>query len=481
MGGNEMGFSDYSDHDATALAGLVRDGEVTPAELLEAAIERAGRHNNKLNGIVHEAFDEARAVASGELPDGPFRGVPFLIKDIACPVKGWPHTSGSRFLADQVAPEDGALTRRFRAAGLVLMGKTNTPEFGITGTTEGAHWGASRNPWNTDYITGGSSGGSAASVAAGILPMAHASDGLGSIRIPAACCGLFGMKITRDRNPNSSYDTAAAIGMSVEHVVSRSVRDSAHLLDATGYREPASPFASPPKERPYGEEITRAPGRLRIAFYSETPNGRPVHPEIRAALEDTARKLEALGHDVEEAGLGIDYRRLFAAQRAVSGGNFVSTVNAAIEAVGREPREDEFEALTWRNYRGSLKLSGGDTMRGWSTLRQMGRQILQRFETYDVMVCPVLGTPLPKIGHIDPVNLDPGDVDRRQAECFPFTPPANFTGQPSMSVPVDHDSNGLPVGMMFTGRYGDEATLFRLAAQLEEAHPWAGRRPPVWG
>ncbi len=476
-----MAIDNYSEHDATALAELVRNGETTPAELLDEAISRAECYNGELNALTYKAYEQARDKAAETLPDGPFRGVPFLIKDIASPVAGWPQTSGSRFLADDVAPEDGALTKRFREAGLVLFGKTNTPEFGITGTTEGAFHGACRNPWNTDHITGGSSGGAAAAVASGIVPMAHASDGLGSIRIPAACCGLFGLKTTRDRNPNSSYDSAAAIGMTVEHVVSRSVRDSAGLLDATGYREPGSPFASPPKDRPYLEEIETSPGALRVAFHSETPMGKPVHPEIRSALEETAKRLEALGHHVEERGLGIDYRRLYLAQRAVSGANFAATVDALIEAKGREPREDELEALTWRNYRGSKKLSGAEAMAGWSTLRSMSRQILALHETYDVILSPVLGAPVPKIGEIDPVNMAPRDVDRRQAEVFPFTPPQNFTGQPAMSVPVGRDSHGLPIGMMFAGQYGDEATLFRLAAQLEHAHPWQKERPALWG
>ncbi|WP_084420253.1 amidase [Henriciella litoralis] len=476
-----MAIDNYSDLDATALAELVRKGETTPTEVLEEAISRAERHNPKLNAITYKAFDEARAAAKGDLPDGPFKGVPFLIKDIASPVKGWPQTSGSRFLRDVVAAEDGALTRRFREAGLNLFGKTNTPEFGITGTTEGAFHGACHNPWNTDYITGGSSGGAAAMVAAGVLPMAHASDGLGSIRIPAACCGLFGMKTTRDRNPNSAYDDAAAIGLTVEHAVTRSVRDSAALLDATAYPEPGAPFAYPAKSRPFAEEVGAAPGKLRIAFHSETPSGKPVHPEIRAALEQAAKLLESLGHHVEEHGLGIDYRRLYTAQRAVSGSNFAATVDAAIKAQGREPREDELEPLTWRNYRGSKHLTGSEAMAGWSTLRKMSRQILGLHETYDIILSPVLGEPVPKIGEIDPVNMDPRDVDRRQAQVFPFTPPQNITGQPSMSVPMGRDSNGLPIGMMFSGRYGDEATLFRLAAQLEETSPWQNLRPPVWG
>jgi len=325
-----MGFSEYASYDGLGLAELVRKGEVSPGEVLEAALERADRHNPTLNAIVHDARDEARRVAAGPLPDGPFRGVPFLIKDLGCPVAGWPRTSGSRFQKDVVTPDDGELTRRFRAAGLVLFGKTNTPELGITGTTESALLGPCRNPWNPDHISGGSSGGAASATAAGIVPLAHASDGLGSIRIPAACCGLFGLKTTRERNPSGPNDGDRAIGFGVDHVVSRTVRDSAAMLDCTGYPEPASPYASPAKARPYLEEVSTPPGRLRIAFSTETPSGRPIDPEVEAAARETAALLESLGHDVEERGLGIDYRDLYKTQGVVSAANSAAHVSTRL-------------------------------------------------------------------------------------------------------------------------------------------------------
>jgi amidase len=274
-----VGFTEYCDYDGLGLADLIRRGEVSPAELVEAAIERIARHDPTLNAVVHQAYDEARRTASGLLPDGPFRGVPFLIKDLGCPVAGMPRTSGSRFLRHEAHERDGELTARYRAAGVVILGKTNTPELGITGTTESALLGPCRNPWNPDHIAGGSSGGAAAATASGMVPLAHASDGLGSIRIPAACCGLFGLKVTRERNPAGPDDAGRAIGFGVDHVVSRSVRDSAAMLDATGYPEPASPYPAPPKQRPYLEEIGRSPGRLRIAFSAQTPSGRPIHDE----------------------------------------------------------------------------------------------------------------------------------------------------------------------------------------------------------
>ncbi|HSV04119.1 MAG TPA: amidase family protein, partial [Phenylobacterium sp.] len=261
-------MDDYSEHDGLGLAELVRKKQVTPAELVEAAIARAERLNPTLNAIVYKGYDDARAWARGELPDGPFPGVPFLIKDLGMPVAGWPRTSGSKFARDLVDSEDGGLTRRYRAAGVVPIGKSNTPEYGITGTTESARLGPCRNPWDPDHIAGGSSGGSAAAVAAGIVPLAHASDGLGSIRIPAACCGLVGLKVTRDRNPNLPDGYDYALGNVVDHVVSRTVRDSAAMLDATGWPEPGSPYPAPPKARPYVEEVAATPGKLRIAWSS---------------------------------------------------------------------------------------------------------------------------------------------------------------------------------------------------------------------
>ncbi len=476
-----MGIADYSDYDGLGLAALVARGEVSPAELVEEAIERIDRHNPALNAVVYDARDEARRVASGELPDGPFRGVPFLIKDLGCDVAGMPQTSGSRFLKNVVSESDGELTRRYRAAGVVILGKTNTPELGITGTTESAQLGPCRSPWNTDHITGGSSGGAAAATAAGIVPLAHASDGLGSIRIPAACCGLFGLKTTRERNPGGPKDAARAIGFAVDHVVSRSVRDSAAMLDCTGYPEPASPYAPPPKLRPYMEEIQTEPGRLRVAFSGQTPSGRPIDPEIAAALGETAALLESLGHDVEERGLGIDYRQLYKTQGIVGAANAAANFHSLVEKMGREPAEDEFEPLTWAGIRAGRKLSGERVMRAWRTLRVLNREILGLFEEVDIFLTPVMGTVPPRIGHIDPVRVAPREVSRRQARAFPFTPPFNFTGQPAMSVPLAMSADGLPIGMQFAARYADEATLLRLAAQLEQERPWRARKPRIWG
>lgn len=474
-------MDDYSDYDGLGLARLVATKQVTPLDLVEAAISRIERHNPTLNAVVYKGYDDARARAAGALPDGAFRGVPFLIKDLGMPVAGWPRSYGSKFARGIIDDADGGLTARYRQSGVIPLGKTNTPEFGITGTTEGAFLGACRNPWNPEHISGGSSGGSASAVAAGIVPMGHASDGLGSIRIPAACCGLVGLKVTRDRTPNLPDGYDYAFGLVVDHVVTRTVRDSAAMLDATGIPEPGSPYQAPAKDRPYVEEIEQSPGKLRIHWSSETPSGRPIDPEVQAALERTATLLKGLGHEVSEQRLGIDYRALYAVRGPAAGANFAAGMQRLIDMVGREPEEDELEPLSWAALKGGRKVTGAQALYALQEMRMLNRVTLAAFEDIDVFLSPVMGTPVPKVGYIDPVNGDLKELNRRQGAVFPFTAPFNFSGQPSISLPLEHSSDGLPIGMMFTSKYADEATLFRLAAQLEKAAPWNARRPAVWG
>ncbi len=474
-----MTFKEFADHDGLGLAALIAKKQISPLEVLDASIERIERHNPALNAVVHKAYDEARATATGTLPEGPFKGVPFLIKDLGLKVKNWPRTSASHFAAIAADAEDSELVTRYRASGVVLVGKTNTPEFGIPGVTISDKLGACRNPWNPDHISGGSSGGAAAAVASGMVPLAHASDGLGSIRIPAACCGLVGMKVTRDRNPNGGDDTDRAIGFSVDHVVSRTVRDSAAMLDATGYAEKASPYAAPPKERPYLEEVSRAPGKLRVFWSPATPSGRPIDAEVSKALEDTAARLKSLGHEIIERDLPVDFRAFYRAQGLVSASNFAAGMQRMIEAFGREPG-DELGPLARRGYESGKRVTGQQAMWGWQQLRVMSRQILSVFEDCDVYLSPVLGTPPPRVDWLNPLALDVRDYDKRSATTFPFTPPFNITGQPSLSLPLWQSQSGLPIAMMFTGRYGDEATLYRLAGQLEKECPWKDRKPALW-
>ncbi|HEX4535176.1 MAG TPA: amidase [Rhizomicrobium sp.] len=476
-----MSFAEYADYDGLGLAHLVQRGEVSPLELLEEAIARIERHNPKLNAVVYKAYDEARKTVQSKLPDGPFKGVPFLIKDINLPVAGWPMTNGTAYLANYVTPEDGELTRRYRSSGVVLMGKTNTPEFGIPGTTEGRHLGICRNPWNPDHSSGGSSGGAAAAVASGMVPMAHGSDGLGSIRIPSAQCGLVGMKPTQYRNPGGPDDRNRAHGFILDHVLTRTVRDSAAMLDWTGTPEDDAPYAPLTKARPYMEDIQTAPGALRIAFSTEAPSRAPLHPDVQKTFDETRATLERLGHDVFELkSFGIDWRQLYRAQGCVSGAAFAASIDDLAKVLGREPREDEFEPLAWASYQGSKRLTGAQVGWGMQTLRLMTRQILALWRDFDVLLMPTTITPAPPIGYLDPVNVEPREFNKRQGRVFGYTPPFNMTGQPSISLPLGMSADALPIGMMFTGRYGDEATLYRLSAQLEEAMPWKARRAPIW-
>jgi amidase len=474
-----MAFDDYADYDGLGLAALVAKGDVAPTELLEAAIERIERHNGVLNAVVHKAYDEARKTAAGDLPDGPFRGVPFLIKDLGAQVKGWPRTSGSNFAQVAADDADSELVKRYRASGVVMVGKSNTPEFGIPGVTNSDRLGACRNPWNPDHISGGSSGGAASATAAGIVPLAHASDGLGSIRIPAACCGLVGMKITRDRTPICEVSDGA-LGFSVHHVVSRTVRDSAAMLDATGYAQPGDPFQAPAKDGPYLAEVDRSPGKLRIAWSAETPSGRPIPEAMLADLLRTVELLKGLGHEVFEQGLGIDYRTLFRAQSLASASNFSANILRWIEKLGREPGEDELGPLASRAFSAGKVITGQQAFWGFQQLRLMNRQILTAFEDFDVYLTPVMNTPAPRVDWLDPQMTDTKEFDQRQSATYGTTPPANFTGQPSLSLPLWQSEDGLPVGMMFTGRFADEATLYRLAGQLEKELPWKDRKPAIW-
>ncbi|MEO8925896.1 MAG: amidase family protein [Caulobacteraceae bacterium] len=475
-----MGLAAYGEYDGLGLAELVARGEVSAAELVEAAIERIERHNGALNAVVHKAYDEARATAKSDLPAGPFRGVPMLVKDLDVAVAGWPRSCGSRFARDLMDEADSSLIARYRGSGAILVGKTNTPEYGITGTTESAHLGPCRNPWSLGHSAGGSSGGSASAVAAAIVPLAHGTDGLGSIRIPAACCGLVGLKPTRDRNPNFPDGFDYADGFVSNHVLTRTVRDSAAMLDVTGRPEAASPFAAPPKAGPYLDEVGRSPGRLKIAWSAETPTGRAINSEVEAALHRTADLLGRLDHDVEERGLGIDYLALYRAIFPVTAANFAADMKRLVARVGREPGSDELEPLTWASLKGGRKVTGEEVMWCLQELGRLNCKTLALFETFDVFLTPVMGTPPPAIGYIDPVTLAPGEAMRRQGEVFPYTPPFNASGQPSISLPLAWSDGGLPIGMMFTARYADEATLFRLAGQLEKEAPWKDRRPGIW-
>jgi amidase len=471
-------MDDYHCIDALEVARRVKAREVSAAEVLEAALARIEALNPKLNAIVHLAADEARRTAAAPLPDGPFEGAPFLIKDLYCPVARWPMTNGSAFVGRSVSALDDPYVARCRAAGFVLLGKTNTPEFGIPGTTEGAFLGPCRNPWNLAYSSGGSSGGAASATAAGFVAMAHATDGQGSIRIPAAQCGLFGLKPTRGRNP-SGPEGGTVFGYAIGHVVSRSVRDSAAMLDWTGAPDPHAPESPPPKERPYLEEVGAEPGRLRIAFHGVPPSGAALHPDVARVLAETAHRLEGLGHDVFEAPIAVDWRAYYAAQNVLTAADQAGIARRLVAAKGREPVEGELERNTAEIWAIARALGVEPVMAAAREVRRFCREIIAHWDRWDVFLCPVAITPPPPLGLIDTVGSSMRDVGKRQAQIFGFTPPFNFTGQPSASVPMGMSADGLPIGMMFTARYGDEATLFRLAGQLEAAAPWRTRAPTL--
>ena len=459
--------------DATAQAELVRKKEVTAVELVEAAIDRIERLNPKLNAIVTPMYELALENARGKLPEGPFSGVPYLLKDLLASYAGVPMSFGSKLLRNFIPDHDSELVARIKRAGLIIAGKTNTPEFGILPTTEPALFGPCRNPWNTERSTGGSSGGSAAAVAAGLVPMAHANDGGGSIRIPASCCGLFGLKPTRGRNPLGPDFGDILSGLVAEHAVTRSVRDSAALLDATSGPDIGDPYWAPPPARPFVEEIGDRPEKLRIAFTKEAPDGSELHPDSVKAVEDAAGLCADLGHEVEEAFPVLDRNLITQSFTVVWAAGNASTLKAL------RASKEQVEPLSWALYEMGCGFQAPDYLMAVQTIQNIARVVARFFVEYDIWLTPTLAEPPVPLGTFDSTDEDPMAGFTRSAKYVPFTPIANVTGQPAMSVPLFWNDEGLPVGAHFFGRFGDEATLFRFAAQLEEARPWADRRPPV--
>lgn len=464
--------------DATAQAELVRKKEITPTELLEAAIERIERINPKINAVVTPMYDQARAAVAGPLPEGPFTGVPFLLKDILAPYAGVRLTFGAELLAGSVPEHDGELTIRYKKAGLVICGRTNAPEFGFLPTTESRFHGSCRNPWNLDYGTGGSSGGSAAAVAAGLVSMAHSNDGGGSIRIPASCCGVFGLKPTRARNPLGPDMGDLVSGLVCEHVVTRSVRDSAAALDATSGPDLGDPYWAPPPERPFLEEVGAPPGNLRIGFAKSSQAG-SVHAECVRAVEQAAALCADLGHRVEEKPLDIPQDRFGEAFAILYASNMLR-IKTAIEQATRTPIDSEqMEIPSWLMCELGKKYTGGDYLNAVGELQGISRQVARQMLDYDVLLTPVLAKPPLPLGSFDSTPEEPLKALAATTDWVLFTQVSNATGQPAMSVPLYWTDDNLPIGLQFIGRFGDEATLFRLAAQLEEARPWSGRRPEV--
>ena len=472
-------FADYENHDAVGLAALVARGETTPEELLDAAIERVEARNGAVNAVTNRLYDVARRAIAEGLPDGPLKGVPYLLKDLSASLAGCPTTRGSRFFQDAVPTEDSEHVKRLKRAGVVIFGRTNTCELGLSLTCEPQLHGPTKNPWDPTRISGGSSGGAAAAVGARMLPAAHASDGFGSIRAPAACCGLVGLKPTRGRNTMAPYLGEGMSGLATEHAVTLSVRDSAALLDATCGPGAGDPYSAAPSGRPFLDEAGADPGRLRIAWTGRAPNGAPVEADAMRVLEETARLAEELGHLVEEADPDIDgaavvptFLKLMAVNAAV---NLSSHPSA-----GRPAREDEVERITWLSAKMGEGVSGADCVRATQTMHRLGRQMAAFHRDRDILLTPGLASGAAvELGRLDMTMDDLDEYWRRVFDFSPFTVWFNLTGQPAIVLPVGTGADGLPVAVQAVAPYGDEATLFRFSAQLESARPWFDRKPGI--
>jgi amidase len=472
-----MNSEEYSSYDAFGLAELVAGGDVKPSELLDAALARLSQVNPTLNAVVRTFEPAAREAVGDGLAHGPFAGVPFLIKDITLQVRGEPTTAGSRMFANAVAERDSALVAAYRRAGFVFFGKTNTPEFALLGITEPDLFGATLNPWNLERTCGGSSGGSASAVAAGIVPAASASDGGGSIRIPAACCGLFGMKPSRGRVSMAPQGEGWG-GLTCLHALTRTVRDSAAILDLSCGPQPGDVYWRERPLTPFASEAKRDPGCLRIGMLPTNLQGGPIDDEIAAAVAEAGRLCESMGHIVEEVKPPVDLSALMPAALTVIATSVVNTVDAEVERRGTPLRDGEIEPVSRMLYENGKSSSARDYLRAVQAMHRISRLAAPFFETYDVMLLSTLGRLPISVGLLRDGNVDFGSLVAKFADYGPNTQLFNVTGQPAMSMPLAWSADGTPIGIQFAGRAGDEATLFRLAGQLETARPWIARRPP---
>ena len=473
------GFN-YAKHDGLGLAKLVRQKDVKPIELVDAAIERIERHNPALNAVIWTMFDRARDMAKKKLPDGPFKGVPFLLKDIMGHMEGAPNREGSRMMPPVAATFTSDLTARYLSAGLIPLGKTNVPEFGLVPTTESKLYGPARNPWNPAHSTGGSSGGSGAAVASGMVPMAHANDGGGSIRIPASACGLVGLKPTRARNPMGPQVGDVMSGLAIDHIVCRSVRDAAAMLDATAGPAPGDPYAAPDGPKSWLAACRKHPGKLRIAFATAQLDGAAFHPEVEAATRQAARLCRDLGHKVDEASPPVEAEQMIGAFMTLWTGGLAMQIDMLSARTGQKPGLKRLEGLTLGLYEAGKNVSAAQYLEAVALLQGIARQVAAWHARYDVWITPVLATPPMPIGTID---FNERDVMKGFAPILgyvPFTPLQNATGQPAIALPLHLSADGLPVGVQFVGRVGEEALLLQLARTIEKAAPWKDRHPSIW-
>ena len=493
-------FPEYDKYDAMGLAELVHKRQVQPSELVEEAIDRIERVNPHINAVIYKMYDYARKTAHGDVPDGPFKGVPFLLKDEVNAFAGVPLTSGSRFLKDYVPHYDSELVKRYKAAGLIILGKTNMPEFGLMPITEPELFGPCNNPWDLGRTAGGSSGGSAAAVAARIVPIANGNDGGGSLRIPASFCGIFAMKPTRGRTPAGPDYSELWHGLTCCHALSVSVRDSAALLDTVAGPDVGAPYYAAPPSRPFLAEVDASPGKLRIAYTARPFVPATVHQDCLKGLEETVELCRHLGHDIEEGTPDIDTPANVRAATIMIYGATMAAIRDCEVLLKRRATSRDFETATWLAALMAKYHSSDEYARAIDSLKLTGRRVGPFFEKYDVLLTPTMAVPPLAAGALSLRGMQGtaarviarlnaglvlktfGTVDAAVGQTLsvvPFTALFNATGQPAMSVPLHWNEAGLPIGMQFVGRFGDETTLFRLAGQLEKARPWAGRVPPV--
>jgi len=499
-----LSFEEYRSFDGVGLAELVRGKNITPLELVDVAINRLENVNPKINAVITKMYDYARKRAVDTLSDGflnsPFCGVPFLLKDILQSFAGFRLTMGSRSMKDYVPSVDSELVKRYNNAGVIILGKTNVPELGLMGITEPELHGPTRNPWGVEYSSGGSSGGSASAVASGIVPIAHGNDGGGSIRIPSSACGLFGFKPSRGRNPTGPEYGEVWQGAVVDHILTRSVRDSAAMLDATCGADPGAAYVIGSPAVSYTDELQRNPGKLKIAFSTKSPVGTPVHAEYIDAVHKTASLLESMGHYVEEIEPEIDGEEMAKSYLTMYFGEVNVSIKEIAEKRGKRVKWSELELLTKVLYEMGRVYTAGDFVLAKRFWGKASRSMGEFHKKYDLYLTPTVATPPPKIGELLPGKTESlllslfymlklGKIikhttiaEKMAKESYakmPFTQLANLTGQPAMSVPLFQDKSGLPLGVQFMAKNCDEGTLFSLASQLEKANPWFNRMPQI--
>jgi amidase len=479
---------DFVALDATAQSELVRTGQVSPLELVDAAINRVEKLNPELNAVITPLFERARKQAAGPLPDGPFAGVPTLFKDLGCAIEGEPYHEGMQFLKDAgyISPHTDNLARKYFDAGFVVIGRTNTPELGLVPTTEPTAYGPSHNPWKHGRTTGGSSGGSAAAVASGMVPVAHANDGGGSIRIPASCCGLVGLKPTRGRTSTGPELNDISQFLITELCVSRTVRDTAGVLDAVHGPFPGDATQAPPPARPYRNEVGADPGKLTIGLQTTNPIGdTPVHADCIAAAEGAAKLLESLGHTVEVAApAGFDNEELIMQFGAVWAADCSHLLDDWGAKVGRPVTADDVEILTWALADMGKSVTAPQLIGAVTEAMKANREAAVWWDSegdgFDLLLTPTLGEPPVAHGTFDSTPDNPLGGFFRSADFVPFTAQFNVSGQPAINLPLHWNDDGLPIGVQLVAAFGREDLLLRVAAQLETAQPWVERRPPVF-